>query len=86
MAVNIEKVDGLAEFMEEKGVRDEDVMKVIEEAENSGEKLYKPDTPECLAKYRCGESWVFVEYDVLGDGNYKVKKAYSMKTDFAEEL
>ncbi len=50
MAVNIEKADGLAGLMEARGIRDEDVRKVIEEAESSGEKLYKPDTPDCLAK------------------------------------
>ncbi len=86
MSINIEKVEGLAEFMEEKGIRDEDVMKVIEEAESSGEKLYKPDTPDCLAKGKCGECWVFAEYSIKGDNNYQVHKAYSMKTDFAEEM
>ena len=86
MAVNIEKADGLAEIMEERGVRDEDVQKVIEEAESSGEKMYKPDTPDCFAKAHCDESWVFVEYAVLGDDNYKVNRAYGMKTEFGEEL
>jgi len=86
VAVNIEKVDGLAEFMEEKGVRDEDVQTVIAEAEASGDKLYKPDTSDCLAKFRCGESWVFVEYTALSDDNYKINRAYSMKTTFAEEI
>ena len=86
MAVNIEKVDGLAEFMEEKGVRDEDVQTVIADAEASGDKLYKPDTSDYLAKLRCGESWVFVEYTVMGDDKYRVNRAYSMKTTFAEEI
>lgn len=86
MAVNIEKAEGLDQFMEEKGIREADVKQVIEAAEASGEKMYKPDTPDCLAKAKCDQSWVFVEYAVLGDDNYKVSGAYSMKTDFAEEL
>lgn len=84
MSINIEKVAGLAEFMEEKGVRDEDVKKVIEEAEASGDKLYEPDTPHCLAKFKCEASWVFVDYTALGGNAYKVNRAYSMKTDFAQ--
>ncbi len=86
MAVNIEKADGLAGLMEARGIRDEDVRKVIEEAESSGEKLYKPDTPDCLAKAKCGESWVFVEYAVLGNDSYKANRAYAMKTEFGEGL
>ncbi len=86
MAVNIEKAEGLADLMEERGLRDEDVQKVIEEAEASGEKMYQPDTPECFAKAKCGESWVFVDYTVLGNDSYRVNRAYSMKTDFGEEM
>ncbi|MFO8101136.1 MAG: hypothetical protein R6U37_03065 [Dehalococcoidia bacterium] len=86
MAINIEKADGLAGLMEERGIRDEDVQKVIEEAESSGDKMYKPDAPDCLAKAKCGESWVFVEYTVLGDDNYRANKTYTMKTEFAEDI
>ncbi len=84
--MNLEKSPEVSALMEERGVRDEDVQKAIEEAESSGEKMYKPDTPDCLAKAHCDEAWVFVEYAVLGDGNYKVNRAYSMKTEFGEEL
>ena len=84
--MNLEKSPEVSALMEERGVRDEDVQKAIEEAESSGEKMYKPDTPDCLAKAQCDEAWVFVEYAVLGDDNYKVNRAYSMKTEFGEEL
>ena len=84
--MNLEKSPESSALMEERGIRDEDIQKVIEEAESSGEKMYKPDTPDCLAKAHCDESWVFVEYAVLGDDNYKVNRAYGMKTEFGEEM
>jgi hypothetical protein len=76
----------LATEMEERGIRNEDVEAVISGAESSGNKMYKPDTSDSLAKSRIGESWVFVEYTDKGDGNFDVHQAYCMKTEFAEEL
>ncbi|NQT72172.1 MAG: hypothetical protein HQ553_05300 [Chloroflexi bacterium] len=84
--MNLEKSPELSALMEERGIRDEEVTKVISEAESSGDKMYKPDTPDCLAKLKIDEATYFVEYSVIDADNFKVNKAYSMKTDFAEEL
>lgn len=78
--------DELKTEMEERGIREDDVQQVINDAESSGDKMFKPDTPDSLAKSRIGESWVFVEYTDKGDGNYDVGQAYCMKTEFAEEM
>ncbi|MFO8010172.1 MAG: hypothetical protein R6U89_05090 [Dehalococcoidia bacterium] len=83
--MELEIGDDLKMTMEERGLREEDVKKVIQEAESSGDKLYQPDTPHCLAKLKIEESWVFVEYSAMGDDKYRVNRAYSMKTEFGEE-
>lgn len=84
--MNLDISSELAAEMEERGIRNEDVEKTISEAESSGNKMYKPDTADCLAKLHEDEIWYFVEYTINDADNYKIHQAYCMKTDFAEEL
>ena len=57
-----------------------EVQEVIKNAEDSGEKLYNPETNILLAKKRISKATFYVEYTVRGN-EYVVNKAYSHKAE-----
>ena len=63
------------EVLESRGIRDEDVMQVIQNAEEKGEKLYRED--RYLTKHVIGEGTFYVEYSIAGEQTYVVHTAYS---------
>lgn len=71
--------------LESRGIRQEDVEKVVQNAEEKGEKLYKPGENRYLAKMTIEEATFYVEYSDLGEGACKVHTAYSHKSKIEEE-
>ena len=71
------------ELLESRGIRDEDVRKVVENAEEKEEKLYRED--RYLAKLEVEEATFYVEYSVLGEQIYLVHTAYSHRAKVQEE-
>ena len=61
-AINIEKNDEVSAILEERGILDDDIKMVIHNAEATQEKMYKPETGECLAKLMIGETLFHVQY------------------------
>lgn len=59
--------DGVAELMEERGIRAEDVKAVVAAAENGGDKLLSGETGNFLAKLRLENLCVYAEYSMDGD-------------------
>ena len=76
------------ELLESRGIRTEDVEKVIQNGEEKGEKLYRED--RYLAKLRIGGATseegatFYVEYSIVGQETYLIHTAYSHKAK-AEE-
>ena len=59
--------DEMAELMEERGVREEDVREVLEFAETTGNKLYMEGEEHFLARKRIDNFTAYVEYAVKED-------------------
>ncbi len=81
--VEIKISDELAELMEERGVREEDVREVLEYAETSGKKLYIEGEEHFLARKRIGKFSAYVEY-ILGDA-VELVNVYSHMVTLAED-
>lgn len=63
-------------YMEVRHILEDDVKRVIDHAEKTGEKLYQPDSSVLLSKLRVKEVYFYVEYAPC-DGGYKIYGAYS---------
>ncbi len=84
-AVNLEKSDDVNAALEERGILDDDIKMVIYNAETSEEKMYKPDTGECLAKLLIGETLFHVQYTPIDDMNFKIHTAFWFKSKIEED-
>lgn len=62
--------------LEERHITEEDIRRVIDHAETSGVKLYRPGCPGFLAKLRVAETYFYVEYEPV-DGAFRVETAYA---------
>ena len=82
-AIKLQISDEVREVLESRGIRDEDVRKVIHNAEQQGEKLYRED--RYLAKLGVEEATFYVEYSIAGEGTYVVHTAFSHRAKIEEE-
>ena len=76
--------DEVADNMEERGVREEDVREVIEYAETTGKKLYVEGEEHFLARKRLGNFSAYVEYVLNGDA-IELLDVYSHMVTFEDE-
>lgn len=65
--INLVISDEVADNMEERGVREEDVREVLEYAETGGKKLYMEGEDHFLARKRMGNFSAYVEYKTSTD-------------------
>jgi hypothetical protein len=84
-AINLEKSDEVNAVLEERGILDDDIKMVIHNAETTEEKMYKPDTGECLAKLLIGETMFHVQYTPVDEQNYKIITAFWFKSTIEED-
>ncbi len=84
-AINLEKSDEVNAVLEERGILDDDIKMVIHNAETTEEKMYRPDTGECLAKLLIGETLFHVQYLPIDGQNYKVVTAFWFKSMIEED-
>jgi hypothetical protein len=75
-AIKLEMADMTRARMETRHILDEDVKRVIDHAEKTGEKLYQKETDIILSKLRVKEVYFYVEYSPI-EGGYKIHSAYS---------
>jgi hypothetical protein len=75
-ALKLEISDTIRSYMEVRHILDDDVKRVIDHAEKTGEKLYQPDSSVCLSKLRVKEVYFYVEYAPC-DAGYRIYTAYS---------
>lgn len=74
--VVIYKTGEVANLMNERGIREDDVKKVIFEAEKSGRKLHQEINDRFLAKGVLDNFTVYAEYSRKDDG-FEIHSAYS---------
>lgn len=77
------KRDAVTSLLEERHILDEDIVQVIDAAEQTGEKLYQPDGDHYLAKLRISEATFYVEYSI-GEEGYVVHTAYFHRSEIME--
>ena len=82
--IELTKSDAVISLMEKRHILDEDVEKVISNAETTGEKLYLPEENRYLAKLTLSEATFYTEYSIA-DGSYVVHTAYSHMSKIVEE-
>jgi len=75
-AMKLEISDEMKSFMQVRHILDEDVKRVIDYAEKTGNKLYKPESDMFLAKLRVKEVYFYVEYSPIESG-FRIHTAYS---------
>jgi len=75
-ALKLEKTQDVQDLMEARHILDEDLKRVIDHAERSGEKLYQPGTSFFLSKLRVKEAYFYVEYEPVKEA-YRIHAAYS---------
>ncbi|MGI5976729.1 MAG: hypothetical protein ACOX68_03435 [Candidatus Limivicinus sp.] len=80
----LQLADGLEALMEERGIRSEDVLQVIEEGESSGNRLFSESSGHSLAKKWLNNFCVYVEYAAKG-GVFEVYDTYSHRVQFTDE-
>ena len=75
-AMKLEISDEIQSYMEVRHILEDDLKRVIDHAEKTGEKLYQPDTSILLSKLRVKEVYFYAEYSPSA-GGYKIHGAYS---------
>lgn len=82
--VTLIKPDTVSTLLDQRHILDEDIQQVVANAEESGEKLYRPDHPRYLAKKWLSEAMFYVEYSISDEG-YVIHSAYTHRSQFKED-
>ena len=82
--ISLNKSQEVAQLLEERGIHDKEIKRVIYNAETSGDKLYQQDGDRFLARLRILEATFYVEYSVSGE-NYTVHSAYAHRAEMVEK-
>jgi hypothetical protein len=75
-AMKLEISDTVQSYLEVRHILEDDVKRVIDNAEKTGEKLYQPDSSFFLSKLHVKDVYFYVEY-APWEGGYKIYTAYS---------
>ena len=78
----LEKTEFVHNLLQTRHILEEDLKQVIQHAENTGEKLYQPDSDRFLSKLRIGEASFYVEYSPI-EGGYRIHTAYAHRSIIA---
>ena len=84
-ALKLIKSDAVNTVLEDRGILDDDIKMVIYNAETTDEKMYKPDTGECLAKLVIGETIFHVQYTPLDEQSFEIHTAFWFKSTIEED-
>jgi hypothetical protein len=75
-AMKLEISDEVRSFMEVRHILEEDLKRVIDHAEKTGEKLYQMGSDILLSKLRLKEVYFYAEYSPIESG-FRIHSAYS---------
>ena len=83
-AMKLEIAEGLRNAMEAMHVLEEDVRRVIDHAEKTGEKLYETASDHLLSKLRLNEVYFYAEYSPI-EGGFRLHETYVHRFLLSEE-
>jgi hypothetical protein len=83
-AMKIEITEGLRNAMEAIHILEDDMRRVIDNAEKTGQKLYENGSNRFLAKLRINEVYFYAEYSPI-EGGFRLHEAYSHRFLLQEE-
>jgi hypothetical protein len=83
-AMKVEITEGLRNAMEAIHILEDDVRRVIDHAEKTGQKLYENGSNRFLAKLRVNEVYFYAEYSPI-EGGFRLHEAYSHRFLLQEE-
>ena len=83
-SMKLEITEGLRNAMEAIHILEEDVRRVIDHAEKTGEKLYEPGTDHFLSKLRLNEVYFYAEYSPI-EGGFRLHETYSHRFLLSED-
>ena len=75
-AMKLEVSESVKELLDARHIVEDDIRRVIDHAEKTGDKLYHTDSSEILAKLLVKEVYFYVEYAPV-EGAYRIYTAYS---------
>jgi hypothetical protein len=75
-AMKLEITQELRSFLEVRHILDDDLKRVIDHAERTGEKLFEHGSERFLSKLRAKDVYFYVEYSLAKEG-YQVHTAYT---------
>lgn len=80
-------IGSVAEEMEERGIKEEDVISVVEHAESTSCKIQNSETGHYLAKHKIGNFTAYVEYTIDGEevSVYNVHSHVVILKEYEEE-
>jgi hypothetical protein len=76
-AMKLEISEEIHYLMDVRHILEEDVRRVIENAEKTGEKLYETGSGSLLARLRHRQGYFYAEYSPVDGGGYRLHAAYS---------
>jgi hypothetical protein len=74
--MKLDITEGLRNAMEAIHILEEDVRRVIDHAEKTGQKLYENGSNRFLGKLRINEVYFYAEYSPI-EGGFRLHEAYS---------
>jgi hypothetical protein len=77
------KNESIALLLDYRHVLDQEIKRIIHNAEARGEKLYQPEGDKYLAKMEITNTTFYVEYSVASDG-YMIHTAYFHRSKIIE--
>jgi hypothetical protein len=75
-AWKLDKAGDVEDLMDARHILDDDVKRVIDHAEKTGQKLYEPGTNRLLSKLRVREAYFYVEYSPIS-GGFRIHATYT---------
>jgi len=75
-AMKLEMTDDVRDLLDARHIQDDDLKRVLDHAEKTGEKLYQVDSDRFLSKLHVQEVYFYVEYSPAKDA-YRIHTAYS---------
>lgn len=83
-ALKLDKSAEAKELLDARHILDDDIRRVIDNAEKTGRKLYTPENDHLLSKLRIDQTYFYVEYSPV-EGGYRIHTAYAHRFNILEE-
>ena len=84
-SIKLEKTKEIQELLDIRHITDEDLKRVINHAEETGKKLYLPESNRLLSKLKIVDTYFYAEYSPIEDSVFRIHSAYAHRFLIAKE-